>query len=87
MTQLPDLTRGDVAALVHQTIATILPGVPAERITADKHLKDIGADSVDRVEIILALMDRLGVDRPMSSFSRIADIGGLVDYLWEATRS
>jgi len=42
-----------------------------EAIAGDKSLKDHGADSVDRVEIILSIMNRLGIDEPMSNFSGI----------------
>ncbi len=47
------LPRETVAALVRDVIGTILPGVPASAMTEDRHLRELGADSVDRVEIIL----------------------------------
>ncbi len=85
MTQT-QLARDDVAAVVHEVIESILPGATADPDLGRKHLKELGADSVDRVEIILAVMDRLRVDRPMSTFSAIPDVDSLVTYLWETTR-
>lgn len=73
-----------VARTVREIVASILPNLPAENISGDKSLKDHGADSVDRVEIILTIMKRLGVDEPMSNFSNIANIDELVDYLCRA---
>jgi polyketide biosynthesis acyl carrier protein len=67
--------------LVRDTVARILPGVPRGEMTGDRHLKDLGADSVDRVEIILALIERLGLDEPMSSFSALPDLDALVGFL------
>jgi polyketide biosynthesis acyl carrier protein len=75
--------RDEVARVVRGTIAEILPTVPAERIVGHEHLRELGADSVDRVEIILALRERLGVDEPMSSFGALPDIDALVDFLTE----
>lgn len=76
--------RSEIELLVHRTILTILPAVRQQEITPDKHLKDLGADSVDRVEIIMSLRDQLAVDEPMAAFSSIPNIGVLIDVLHEA---
>lgn len=76
--------RETVARTVRETISSILPSLPAENISGNKSLKDHGADSVDRVEIILSIMKRLGIDEPMSNFSNIPNIDELVDYLCRA---
>jgi polyketide biosynthesis acyl carrier protein len=75
-----------IARIVRETISSILPNLPAEAISGNRSLKDHGADSVDRVEIILSIMNRLGIDEPMSSFSNISTIDELVDYLCRARR-
>lgn len=81
-----DVSREAVERVVREVIAVILPAVAAEAITGDKHLRDLGADSVDRVEIILMLLDRLQLDEPMTSFSQVPDIDGLVTVLHERCR-
>ncbi|MFD4987454.1 phosphopantetheine-binding protein [Streptomyces sp. NPDC058374] len=86
MTQTAGADRAETARIVHDTIVTILPGVPRENISGDRHLKDLGADSVDRVEIILALMERLGVSEPMSRFSEVPDIDALIELLCTTKR-
>jgi polyketide biosynthesis acyl carrier protein len=73
-----------IARMVRETISSILPNLPAEAISGNRSLKDLGADSVDRVEIILSIMNRLGLDEPMSNFSNIPNIDELVDYLCKA---
>jgi polyketide biosynthesis acyl carrier protein len=75
------LEKQAVAQIVRETISSILPNLPVENISGNKSLKDHGADSVDRVEIILSIMKRLGIDEPMSNFSNIPNIDELVDYL------
>jgi polyketide biosynthesis acyl carrier protein len=77
-------SRSDTELAVHRTILNILPAVRQQDLTPDKHLKDLGADSVDRVEIIMSLREQLSVAAPMSSFSGIPNIGVLVDVLHEA---
>ena len=71
----------DVREVVTSTVREILPDVAADEIRPDRHLKDLGADSVDRVEIIGAVLDRLSLDEPLSSFSDLPDIGAMVDLL------
>ncbi len=74
------------ALVVRETISAILPNLPAHAVPGNKSLKDIGADSVDRVEILLMLMDRLGIREPLSTFSNIPTIDDLIDYLHGAQR-
>jgi polyketide biosynthesis acyl carrier protein len=75
-----------IAQVLRETISSILPSLPAEAIAGNRSLKDHGADSVDRVEIILSIMNRLGIVEPMSSFSNISTIDDMVDYLCGARR-
>jgi polyketide biosynthesis acyl carrier protein len=77
------VTRDEIEGIVHEAITGILPSVEPARIAATAHLQELGADSVDRVEIIISVLDRLGLDHPMSAFSDIPDIGELVDFLWK----
>jgi polyketide biosynthesis acyl carrier protein len=81
-----DVSRQSIELVVRETIAVILPSLPADAIAGTKHLRDLGADSVDRVEIVLMLLDRLHLDEPMSSFSRLPDIDALVTFLHERCR-
>ncbi|MDB4988401.1 MAG: phosphopantetheine-binding [Myxococcaceae bacterium] len=70
-------TRADV----YSVILGVLPSLTAGQIDERLHLKDLGADSVDRVEIIMELRQRLGLDEPMGSFSELPSIQALIDLL------
>jgi polyketide biosynthesis acyl carrier protein len=83
---MSDVSREAVDLAVRETIAVVLPSLPAGAIEGNKHLRDLGADSVDRVEIILMLLDRLHIDEPMSSLSQLSDIDALVTFLHERCR-
>ncbi|MEU9704938.1 phosphopantetheine-binding protein [Streptomyces sp. NPDC047981] len=77
----PTGARERMTAVVQEVVGRILPDVPREEIIGGRHLRDLGADSVDRVEIILGILERLGLDESMSSFSELPDIDALVDFL------
>nr|ASV46895.1 hypothetical protein [uncultured bacterium] len=66
---------------LHAVILSILPSLAPEDINESVHLKDLGADSVDRVEIIMGVLDRLGVREPMATFSDVPNIRALIDLL------
>jgi polyketide biosynthesis acyl carrier protein len=78
-----ELSREELAGIVRDTVAQILPTVPYSAITPQVHTKELGADSVDRIEIIASLLDRFGVKEPMAAFSELPDLGALTDRLWE----
>lgn len=77
------ITREAVARLVVDVVTEILPTVPAADVVGDRHLKDLGADSVDRVEIIVNLLDRLSLDEPLSRFADLPDLDAVVDLLYQ----
>lgn len=87
MTSTGGASRGDVLAVVFASVREILPAVEPDRLRPDVHLRDLGADSVDRVEIIVTVLDRLGVDEPLASFTDLSDIDDMVDLLYRRTRS
>ncbi|HKO54663.1 MAG TPA: phosphopantetheine-binding protein [Thermoanaerobaculia bacterium] len=76
-----DVSREAVALVVRDVIAVVLPSVPRGAIAGNKHLRELGADSVDRVEIILMLLERLSLDEPMTTFATVPDVDGLVTLL------
>lgn len=74
-------SRDEITRVVHEVMFSRIPTLRGQTIAGDKSLEDYGADSVDRVEIILAIMNRLGARKPLSEFSSLADIDEMVDFL------
>jgi len=74
-------TRADIARAVVESVTEILPAVPADEVIGHRHLKELGADSVDRVEIILTLLDRIGVELPLSRFADLPNLDAVIDLL------
>lgn len=70
-----------VRRTVLKVITEILPDVRETEVTEVTTLSDLGVDSTERVEIIMALKDRLGNDQELASFMRFDDVGGLINHL------
>lgn len=73
--------REEIAAAVSGAVGEILPVVDPGEVRGDRHLKDLGADSLERVEIIMNVLDRLGVRIPLAEFATLPDIDAMVDLL------
>lgn len=69
---------------IRSTVTSIIP-VPPEEVTPDRDLKTLGADSIDRVEIISELRRVFRIKEPLASFARIPDIAALADFCEEHT--
>ena len=57
-------------------------GVEEDDITMDTHLmKDLEADSLDAVEIIMAIEDEYGIEIPDEVAEKFQTVGDLVHYV------
>ena len=59
--------------------------VDTEEITLDTNLiKDLEADSLDAVEIIMALEDEYNIEIPTEELQEMTTVGAVLDYLKRA---
>ena len=68
--------------IVKSNTLNVLPDLLPADITIDKNLTDLGANSVDRVEIVLYSLDDLHLKIPTSELHGVRDIRTLVDLLF-----
>lgn len=76
------ITRFDVFKIVQNNILEILPKITAEFVTPEKSFNDLGANSVDRIEIITSSISHLGIKIALLSFASVNNIYDLVDILF-----
>ena len=74
------MTKAEIFDIVKKNAVEILDIEP-ETISLEKSLTDLGANSVDRVEIITLTMEDLGIKLPFMSFATATNIEDLVDIL------
>ncbi len=73
----------DFEKRVRELIAEQL-GVTVDQVVTDANLvSDLGADSLDVVELIMALEDELGVEVPDEDAQKLATVGAVLTYLKE----
>ena len=77
------MTKGEILQIIRENVLEILEETTPEMITVDKRLKDLGANSVDRAEIVATTMERLDMKIPLVELGAVKSIGGLMDFFYE----
>ena len=72
-----------VYQVVKNVITQVLPHLEPEVISIEKNLKELGANSIDRMEVVTMSMEELGLKLPLMSFANVSNIEGLVEVLTE----
>lgn len=67
--------------VVKANLLKVLMDLKPEQVTIDKSMTDLGANSVDRVEVVMYSMEELGLDIPRAELHGAKNIAGLVDIL------
>jgi acyl carrier protein len=57
-------------------------GVEEEEVTSEaSFIEDLGADSLDTVELIMAFEEEFGIDIPEEDAEKIATVQNAIDYI------
>ncbi len=64
--------------IIKNFIIEILPEIDPTTISTDKHLKDYGLNSIDRLEVITMTMEELDVKIPLVDFAKVKNINELI---------
>lgn len=71
----------DIADTVKEIIASEL-GVEVGKVTGDAHfVDDLGADSLDTVELVMAFEEEFGLEIPDEDAEEMQTVGDAIDYL------
>lgn len=76
------MDKEQIKSILFANIADIMDMDESE-IDVQESLRDLGANSVDRMEIIVETMRKIGVKINMLEFANIKNIQEMVDFLYE----
>ena len=79
------LTDQDLAARVRTMVAQQL-GIKLQRVSDQALLKDLGADWLDRLELVMALEDQFGVEIEDRLVDHLQAVGDLVHFVESCPR-
>ncbi|HLQ77789.1 MAG TPA: phosphopantetheine-binding protein [Terriglobia bacterium] len=75
------MEREAVAAVVKKHLMEIVPDIKEADLDMARSMKDLGANSLDIVEVVSCAMRELKVKVPRSELSKLTNMDGLVDLL------
>lgn len=78
------MKREEILAVVRSNIVAILDDVPADAVREDVSMRDLGADSLQIVEVVSRSMKELKLKVPRTDLSRAANLSDLLDLFEKA---
>ncbi len=78
------MTREEILQVVKKNLSDAVDGVDADAVDTSRSMKDLGANSLDMVEVVSRTMRELKIKVPRSELAKLTNINGLVDVLYEA---
>jgi len=81
------MNKKDILELIIRHIYEVIPELEGQLIKSSDRLVELGANSVDRAEIVAMAMDSLSLQIPRVELFGAKNIGELVDVLYEKSKS
>jgi acyl carrier protein len=76
------MTADDIRRIYLEELVRVAPDLDADTIGENDHLQDdLELDSMDVLNLVIALHQRLGVDIPEEDYPQIATLAKATDYL------
>lgn len=75
------MTEQEIFAVLRRHLLDVLPDLDEGRIQLDRSMKDLGANSIDRMDVVIGVQDELGVNVPAAAMKDVHDLRSLVTAL------
>lgn len=79
------MNKDHILAVVKKHLTQTVDGLSDSDIDASSSMKDLGANSLDIVEVVSLSMRELKVKVPRSELAKLTNISGLVDLLYSVS--
>jgi polyketide biosynthesis acyl carrier protein len=73
--------RDDVFAVLKEQLLTVAPELDPVAVVPGASMAALGVDSLDRMDVVVATVEALGIEAPLNDFGRAADLGELAELL------
>nr|ASA76637.1 acyl carrier protein [Pyxidicoccus sp. MCy9557] len=75
------MSRDEIFRVLTDNILKVLPDVKADMVRPDRQLKELGANSIDRMDIVMGTIEDLRIKVPVTELGTAKDIGSLLAVL------
>lgn len=81
------MNKQEIFEMIVRIICEILPELRSHHFKPEDQLVDLGANSVDRAEIIAEVLEELSLNIPRLELFGVKNIGGLAEVLYDKSQS
>jgi len=74
-------TRDEVFAVLKEQVLAVAPDLDPVAVVPGASMAELGVDSLERVDVVVAAVEALGVDAPLRGLGRAANLGELTELL------
>lgn len=78
-----EVTKAEIFTVIQGHILDILTKLAPEDVRSDVSMRTLGANSIDRAEVVVKSMADLALKIPLIEFGNVSSIGELVDVFYE----
>ncbi|MEU8894015.1 phosphopantetheine-binding protein [Streptomyces sp. NPDC048442] len=72
------MTESRIFAALTRNLVDVLPDLLGVHITPDLTMRELGANSIDRMDVLIGTQEELDVKIPVSGFGAAQELGALV---------
>ena len=69
----------EIFQVIKRHTLEILPHIEDEQVTIDKSLQELGANSIDRADVVVQVMEALNLRIPFIEFGEVKNLRGLTE--------
>ncbi|MCX7920827.1 MAG: acyl carrier protein [Clostridia bacterium] len=77
------MTKEQIFELVKNSIREMVPEINTDNVRIEQSLRDLGVNSIDRMDIVIKCMEDLNLKIPLVEFGKVKNIAGIVELLYE----
>lgn len=82
-----EVTKAEIFSIVRGHLLDILTKLAPEEVRSDVSMRNLGANSIDRAEVVVKSMADLSLKIPLVEFGNVGSIGELVDIFYERAQA
>ncbi|HTI21473.1 phosphopantetheine-binding protein [Kutzneria chonburiensis] len=72
------MTEQEIFDVVRRHLAEVLPDLDTARVQPDVSMRELGANSIDRMDLVIGVQDELGITVPNHELTSVHNLRSLV---------
>lgn len=77
------MTKEEIFDVLKEKLVDVLPELDKDSIQMTDSMKQLGANSMDRFDVLADTMDEIGIKMPLVKFGTLKCIGEIVEVMYE----